>query len=62
MAVWAIFDRRRRRWRHGTMGVFGIFLALSVWLFGFIGSLGLFWLSLIAGMLILVFSLAELMR
>lgn len=62
MAVWALFDRHRRRWRHWTMGVFGIFLGLSVWLFGFIGSLGLFWLSLIAGALILVFSLAELTR
>lgn len=62
LAVWALLDRNRRPWRHVTMGLFGIFLALSVWLFGFIGSVGLFWLSLIAGALIVVFSLAELWR
>ncbi len=48
-SLWALGDSARRPWRHWLMALFGLYLALTPWIYGFSGLAMAFWLTVLMG-------------
>lgn len=60
-AIWAVGDSVRRVWRHWLMALFGLYLALTPWLYGFSGYATAFWVTLLVGAAMLATALWQAM-
>jgi hypothetical protein len=48
-SVWALVDRRRLAWRDYLFALFGLYLALTPWFYGFVSQAGMLWTTLLVG-------------
>lgn len=48
-AVWAMADHRKMAWRAYLMGLFGLYLGLNPFFFGFSNLTGALWLMMLTG-------------
>lgn len=53
-SVWALGDRTRRAWRDWILAVFGLYLGLTPFFYGFTGNATALWITMVAGALMLV--------
>jgi hypothetical protein len=50
-SVWAVWENRRRAWRDWVQAVFGVYLGLTPFFYGFTGHTAALWVTMVAGAL-----------
>ncbi|NMP23460.1 SPW repeat protein [Sulfobacillus harzensis] len=60
LSLWAMGDVEPRPWRHWLIAVFGLYLALTPWLYGFAAIAAIFWVIVLVGAATLAFALWQL--
>ncbi len=59
-SLWALGDSARRVWRHWLMVLFGLYLAITPWIYGFTSYATALWSTLLVGAALLAVALWQL--